>query len=300
MAVTVHVGAHKTASTHLQQSLRALAPPMRGAGIHYLDVRHLRRWGHRLDDSLGEGAPAERLRAVWQRHLDAAAETWPQILLSEENILGSIRREALMGAAGIYPHAAARVDRLCAMLRRQPVELFLAVREPLAFLTSAFSMQLEGGLARDFGAYVGDFDPAGLSWTGLAERLLAVDGVARLVVWRYEDYRALRPALLRRLLPAALAGRAPDPRPAVVGLSQAAHDAIRRSLAADPGADLATLAREAKAMFPRSAYPGRLQPLDAAAARRVRAAYGADIARLGRLDRVMLLQPGGDGALREG
>lgn len=291
MAVTVHVGAHKTASTHLQQTLRALIAPMQRAGLLYLDIRHLRRWGQRLDDSLADRPGAGRLRSRWRAYLDLAADTWPQMLLSEENILGSVRRESLMDAARIYPQAGPRVDRLCAMLGRRPVQLFMAVREPLAFLGSAYSMQVEGGFVQDFAAYVGDFDPARPCWSDLARRLLAVQGVAGLTVWRYEDYRAVRSQIVGRLVPGALVRQAPDPQPALVGLSSAAHEEIRRRLRAGPPPDPAALARAAKSMFPRNTHPGRIEPLDPAAAARVREAYAADIESLRRLDRVTLLEP---------
>ena len=75
--------------------------------------------------------------------------------------------------------------------------------------------------------YLDGFDPACLSWTHLAERLLSVRGVARLVVWPYEDYGVLRPQILAQMLPRALAAGAENPPPAIVGLSRSAREAIR-------------------------------------------------------------------------
>ena len=53
----------------------------------------------------------------------------------------------------------------------------------------------------------------GWAWTVDDEDVLA-ERVARIVLWRYEDYSALRPRLLARLLPPALAVAVPDPPPA--------------------------------------------------------------------------------------
>ena len=52
MALTLQIGAHKTASTHLQQTLRALTGAMVREGILYLDPVTLRRGSGRLDLSL--------------------------------------------------------------------------------------------------------------------------------------------------------------------------------------------------------------------------------------------------------
>lgn len=291
MALTIHVGAHKTASTHTQQTLRGLWPRMTAAGIMYLDMRALRRPGHRLDSSLENGPAAARRRSPWRRRMDQASEIWPHILLSEENTLGSIRREGLMGPEGVYPNAVRRMDRLCAIMRRRPAVLFMGVREPLSFLTSAFSMEVQGGHELDFGEYTAGFDPAALSWSGLAERLLSVRGVAQVVVWRHEDHAAVRGAVLRAMLPDAVARHADDPPPAVVGLSQAAYDEILRRFAADADGDPVTIAREAKTLFPRGGDARPLSVADAATRDRCRESYREDIDRLSRIDGVTLLRP---------
>lgn len=292
MSLTIHVGAHKTASTHLQQTLRGMIPQMLAAGIHYSDVQHWRGGVTRLAVALGDGPAPARLRNRLRRRLDVTAATWPEMVISEENILGSLRREGLMGEAGlIYPEAPRRMARLCAMLRHRPATICLAVREPCAFLTSAFSMQVMGGHELDFDDYLDGFDPAQLSWTDLARRLLAVRGVARLVVWRYEDYAAIRPRILSRILPQALADRAPDPPAAIVGLSPQAYREIRDQARRHPEADRPGIARDAKSRFPRSTGQQRLDLTDAATAARCRTAYDADVADLARLPRATLLRP---------
>ena len=290
MALTLHIGAHKTASTHLQQTLRALTGAMVREGILYLDPVTLRRGSGRLDLSLDNGPKAARRRGPWRRWMDRAAEVWPSLLLSEENALGSLRRGALMGEGGlIYPEAERRMDRLCNIARRRPAVVCLAVRDPLSFLGSAFSMQVVGGHETEFADYIGGFDPAALSWSGLAERLLSVRGVARLVVWRHEDYPRARPEVLRAMLPEALAAHAPNPRRAIVGLSQEAWDEIRRRRESDPDADLAEVARAAKAQFPRrrGAPPPQFAP--PAAVARVAAAHAEDLTRLAALEGVEMI-----------
>ena len=292
MSLTIHLGAHKTASTHLQQTLRGLIPRMLASGIHYSDVQHWRGGVTRLGAALADGPDAARLRGRLRRRLDVTCATWPEVMISEENILGSLRRDGLMGRDHvIYPQARARVGRLTGMLRHRPATVFLAVREPCAFLTSALAMQVTGGHELLLADYLDDFDPARLSWTHLAERLLSVRGVAHLVVWAYEDYRAVRPQILRRMLPAALAAGADNPPPAIVGLSQPAYAEVLEQAAARPGADLARLAREAKARHPRGPDAPAPDLVDPDTASRCRDAYAADLERLGALERTTLLRP---------
>ena len=293
MSLTIHLGAHKTATTHLQRTMRGLLPQLVRAGVHYTDTQHWRGGGgFRMAVALADGPAGARYRGRLRRRLDVIAAEWPAVVISEENILGSLRRDGLMGPENlIYPHAERRLDRLCAMLKRRPATVILAVREPLAFLESAFSMQVQGGHELVFEDYLAGFDPAALSWAGLVERLLSVRGVARVTVWRYEDYPALRPRILAAMAPAAVAAAAPELPPAIVGLSQAAYDDIRARVAADPGADIASLARDAKAAHPRSGGGAPLRLADAATRARCRSAHDDDLARLAGMARVTLMRP---------
>ena len=249
MSLTIHVGAHKTATTHLQQTLRGLIPQMLATGIHYSDIQHWRGGLTRLAVALGDGPGPARLRGRLRRRLDATSAIWPEMVISEENILGSLRREGLMGAGGVlYPQAGRRLARLMGMLRHRPATICLAVREPCGFLTSAFSMQVLGGHELLFADYLGDFDPARLSWTDLARRLLATGAAARLVVWRYEDYPAVRPQIARE-------AKARFPRDSGAGRLDLidAETAARARAAHD--ADLAQLARLPRTTLLRPAQP---------------------------------------------
>lgn len=292
MSLTIHVGAHKTATTHLQRTLRGMIPQMLAAGVHYSDVKHWRGGRLRLPAALNDGSNLAALRGRLRRQLDVIAATWPEMVVSEENLLGNLRRDGLMGPGNVvYPQARRRLARLCAMLRHRPATICLAVREPSDFLTSAFTMQVKGGHEILFPDYLGGFDPAALSWCDLAQRLLSVRGVARLVVWRYEDYAAVRPQILSWMLPRRLAEVADDPPAAIVGMSQPAYAHVLERAIGQSGADVGQLAREAIASFPRALDGPRLKLVDAETAAACQAAYAADLARLAALPRTTLLRP---------
>lgn len=291
MTLTIHVGAHKTASTHLQQSLRSVMPQMQAAGIHYSDAAHWRGWPMRLAAALEDGPQGQQLLRRLRARFDPIDEFWPHQILSEENILGTLRPDSLMGDRFIYPQAERRMNRLCGAFRRRPATVCLGVRNPLDFFNSAFSMRVMGGRALVWEDYLDGYDPATVSWTGLARRLLAARGVARLIVWRYEDYAALRPALLARLLPADVAAAVPDGPRAVVGLSQAAYDDFLRRAMDDIDADLTQLAREAEQRHPRGEGNPRLTLGDAALAAACADAYAADMETLAALPGVEFLRP---------
>lgn len=289
MALSIHVGAHKTASTHLQTTLRLLTEPLLKAGIHYQGPKQLREAKPQLHPSLAEGVPFRRSRTRLRRRMTEVFDVWPQAILSEENILGTLRSDRLMGPTGLYPEASQRVMRLMQITSHQPAVLFMSIREPLSFLQSAFLMQVRGGWELFFEDYTRNFDPAAMLWTDLAERLLEVPGVVGLVVWRYEDYAAVRPEILRALMPESVAELAQNPPPAVVGMSLSAYQEVVRSVEGDTSITLQEAAERAKTMFPRILGDDDGHIVDAATVARVREAYAADVAALRRVDGVRML-----------
>lgn len=290
MALTIHLGAHKTASTHLQYSLRLVRQQLRQGGVFYADPPILRHKGLPLTDALATGS-RPLLDTVADR-LAQAREFFPEMILSEENILGGTRRERISGRNGfVYPMAVTRVRQTIALAGGGPVTLFLSVRDPAHFYVSAFALQMTGGAEVEFDNYLDGRDPARIGWTGLVRRLTAISCVARVVVWRYEDYAALRPRLLARLLPPALAAHVPDPPPANESLTQAGYDWFVRRALGDSEIDLRTLVQRARNRFPRSQGHAPLRPVSDADYIRSAQGYAAQIERLRILPKVEFLVP---------
>lgn len=237
----------------------------------------------------GEGCAAQ---AACRDLLAKARGDAPDLLLTEENILGGTRRGTMFSSRGLlYPFAARRLRQAIDIAGGGPVTLYLALRDPAGFQVSAFSLQLLLGNELELASYLQDRDPAQVGWAGLVKRLQAVEGVARVVIWRYEDYPALRLRLLDMLVPAGLAGRVPDPPPSNEGLTQPGYDWLLKRAMADSEADLRVLARRARARFRRRDGHVPLQLLDEATRARSASGYAAELDRIRAMRGVTLLQP---------
>ncbi|KGJ05874.1 hypothetical protein SAMN04487972_1386 [Paracoccus halophilus] len=290
MALTIHLGAHKTASSHLQHSLALASDELRRAGIFYAGPTALRGDELPLADALSSRRrqPARMVRD----RLAPARETFPEILLSEENILGRTGRQWICGGSGlVYPAASYRVRRMIALAAAGPATLFLGIRDPASFYVSTFALQFSEGREVDFETYLNGRDPARIGWAGLIGRLGAIDSVARIVVWRYEDYPALRPQLLARLLPPGLAARVPDPPPVNESVTQPGYDWFVSRALNDSEIDLRVLARRARLRFRRADGHPPLRPLPDSDYQRSREFYARQVARLRRLPKVEFLEP---------
>lgn len=292
MALTIHLGAHKTASTHLQQSLKVAQDALQAGGVFLADPSMLRDEGPiPLAQALAEG-PGRAGDKASREALARLRDACPHLLISEENILGGTARGKLFSSRGlIYPFAVRRVRQVIALAGGGPATLFLGLRDPASFLVSAFALQLSFGNEIVLSDYLGGRNPARLGWAGLVRRLAEIPEVARLVVWRYEDYAALRPQILARMLPQDLARAVPDPAPANESLTQPGYLWFRRQAMADSDADLRILVQRARRRFPRSAGHPPLRLLGEAVHARSQAFYAAEIQRLRALPKVEFLEP---------
>lgn len=165
--IRFHIGAHKTATTHLQLTLAGsrLAP-----GTRYVPLKRLRRW---LVSPVRKGRP----RLPWHRWYRG---TW---LFSDENVLGTTA-----DALRLYPEPAAALEYFADC----DLSLFLCVRSYESFLPSAWGERLWHHAFQPF--------EAGLPvrrWTDLvADLKSALPGVP-IHVWRYEHYREHAEAIAR-------------------------------------------------------------------------------------------------------
>jgi len=186
--VALHIGAHKTASTHLQASLNAAALDLAAAGVRFYGPDYLRKQGRTLPQMFGLAEAEARRPAPDQARF--LAKDGHRIVLSEENFCGPLHDGRGQMAIPLYPLAEARVGALVHALNPLPVDLFVAIRDPARFVTSAYSQMLMGGHVMPFRAFRAANPFRRIGWAALIGRLRAVPGLRSLTVWQYEDYSA--------------------------------------------------------------------------------------------------------------
>jgi hypothetical protein len=282
--VVLHLGAHKTASTHLQQALKRARAGLAARVFVPDDLRKdglkLQDWLHpSVEDAAHEGA------------LRAAFAGPGRLLISEENILGQAPGAGQWADPALYPRAAERLAKLGRVLPAPPSVLALAVREGAGFLAACYSQALMAGRVKPFAQAFGHMDPAALDWDGLLAGLMAAAPGAQAVVWDHADWPAVAPQVAVALLGP---GARPLPLPAGLahpGLSAPAVAALLQ--AAPPEGEAARiLARGLRARFPKGGGHPPFAPHAAAARERAAAAHAALLARLAVRPGVTVLRPG--------
>ncbi len=172
--VVVHLGAHKTATTHLQHALAQVRGRFEG---RLFLPKELRASGLRLQEWLsGESEGREHHRVLRQ-----AFAVPVRLVISEENILGVTPGVFEPFSPLLYPRAEPRLRRLVQVLPDRPVILALAMREGAGFMVSCYAQALLAGRVMPFDDFRAGVDPTALDWSGLVARLRAALPEAQIV-----------------------------------------------------------------------------------------------------------------------
>lgn len=291
MSIHIHIGAHKTASTELQQSLDAARGPLAASGLAYLGPMDLRAPSLGFHEALREAALSEP--GDLQGYLDALTGDYPDRLISDENSIGTMSGGAAFRREGLlYSRAVELLTRLLDLLDASTgVNLFLAVRDPAEFITACYGHQLRCGEINDISSFTHGVRPRDLAWSELASRLIAMPQVSSLICWRHEDYALLRQQVLDAMVGKARSDMVSDIGWSNPGISHQAYEHFMAAIIAGAAGPLEDLMAQAIDLYPKLPDSDPLRVFDPGIYRRSADAYDADMVRLAAIEGVVLLRP---------
>lgn len=267
MDVILHIGAHRTATTTLQRVLGQNQARLRANGVTYWGPKRTR--GGLFSGLLGDAGPIlpwqadQIVRAtglVRMETMQLEQAGYRALIVSEENILGTVRENLWRGA--LYPEAAARLDRFRAPFAGLAGTIAIGLRCYDAYWASAMAFALaKGGPAPDAEVTARLIDQP-RRWRDLITEAARAFPDARILVWSYEGLGARPEAQLR-----AMIGAIPD----LSGLrdwhNAAPTPGFLRAVLADRGEPAALIAEAA----------GRFMPFDTGQRMALRAQYAEDL-----------------------
>lgn len=288
--LTFHVGAHKTATSHLQRSLLMAADDLAGSGVRYYGPEHFRLPGRTISALFGlrsRHGPGRSKRSAPDQ-LELMRKGASRIVFSEENYIGTLANPKGEQITMRYPRAALKISRLAAAVA-QPIDVCLCIRNPTAMINSAYSQQILGNKIIPLERFKQLTPLASVDWLDLVKRLRAAPGVNTLTVWTLEDYDAVFDDVC-----AVLVG--PENKQHVRPVAETINprlsvEAVSYVLARHAMGDDVDAAQIARQLFPVEEGYTRFDgftPDEHAAADRV---YAAQIAGIAQLDGVTLLTP---------
>ena len=286
----IHIGAHKTATTHVQETLALMRPDLAARGVDFIPNQLLRRGGTAV--ALGRKQLWNRLpplrgpmvRRILAEHLDPLRAGPATMVLSEEKLLGGSQH---VFGEPIYPQVQRIVALLATLRSRADVTLFLSIRSFDTQLPSAYVQELKvmRPPADGFDAIRRRVLARPPSWFDMVRRIRAAAPGIPLRVWRQEDYRSNAAAILAGLCGLDEVGPLPEIEDPAWTRSpdRAAIEAAEALPAAMPEADRRARVRE---IFAASGDGPRFQPFSSEERGLMKASYADD------LDKITGLGPG--------
>lgn len=289
-SISLHIGAHKTASSHLQNVLYKNRGLLAQADIRIYGPRYLRMPGRNLAAMFGtswsENAAPRRKP---QRQLKFLAKGRKHMVLSEENLVGNLADPKGRTVMPLYPSAESRLQELVSKWAPVETDLFLAVRDPTAFLASAYSQAMFGGLHIRPRQFRLKNDWRSVDWAEYVDRLRSVTGLSNIYVWRQEDYDQSQQQIIAKLLRW-------DTGDALQIIDKHVHrglsvSAVQQTLGAASQGQTGTLARDARRAFPVGDTHKLFDLFSESAKRKSRDIYADQIARIEKMEGVTVLRP---------
>lgn len=289
----IHLGAHKTATTHVQEMLARMQPQLRARGIDFVPNDVVRRTG--LAKALATRRVATRVpflrgrtvQGLMASHLDPHRQGGETMVLSEEKFLGGSQH---VFATPIYPAADRIAPLLASLAGRADVALFLSIRSLDTQMPSAYVQELkfmpplEGGFDR-LKARVLAEPP---SWFDLVRRIRRAAPHVPLRVWRQEDYRANTAEILNRLCGQDIGPLAEIEDPAWTRSPSLA--AVQEAEALPQDMPQAERRARVLAIFEEGREGPRFEPFTAAERATLQAAYARDLERIDALGKDILMR----------
>jgi len=230
--IHLHLGAHKTASTYIQNVLYELRSEIAMSGIYYEELGIVRP---AISNPVAMLSQEPRLsvddyfkrrhakKALAQR-LSQSCAGEHDMLLSDENLLGHAQ-DCLGGQ--LYPNASAQLQVLAGLLPAEVSRIYLGVREYMPFLASVYIEALRWGTNVRPEEMVAAYTQKRWMWSELIAKIRSIFPEAQIYLWRFEDFKHLRMQILSLIsrLDTEMLAKVPD---LVVnaGLSKAAVEAL--------------------------------------------------------------------------
>ncbi len=290
--IKLHIGAHRTGTTSLQSALHKHRPNLSARGVGYwgpFAMRAKRFPGIFKDYSVQSLLP-ERLEAVdsmvktntallkqrleYQRQLGHE-----QIILSEENILGSIEKNTRM--AQLYPHAAPRLEVFSRIFGPYISRISLTIRSYDEYWRSMITYALSHGRALPNPRQLQAFADQPSRWLDVIKDIRIAFPNTDICVMPFEDWIGRPEAHIGAIFGASLGLPAQESQQKNASKNMAE---LRADLLAQGDEISAKLIGEADTAY---------TPFSRAQVTKMQAAYEADLAeiRLRNLPRVTLLNP---------
>ena len=295
-SVALHIGAHKTASTHLQQVFDNNKDLLIEEGIRFYGPKFLRMRGRGLSAmfnmSWSETPPARRNA---HEQLEFLAKGQKRLVFSEENFAGVLTNQDGRMPFMFYRFMPGKLEELAAAWAPIKPQIFLSVRNPASYMASVYSQSLFSAPHVGPRTFRARNDWRKVDWADYVAQIRATPGLGDIIVWRQEDYANNPRPVYRRMLRWRIG-------PKIETIDHLVHQglsapAVRLTLQRAVDGESGKIASEARQLLPVNEKNPPFKLYAASTLTAAEAIYEDQMAKISAMDGVQVLyQPKDEGA----
>ena len=189
MKIHLHLGVHKTATTHLQEMLKVNCDRLKEQGVFYFTLDEFRRKIEEIRDN-----KVDNQAHLLKQYIEKEANGFDKVILSEENLIGLTYH--IFKQKGLYKRLKMNLSILQYIMMDHECEFFMSIRNMKTFLPSIYSEALHIDEYQPFSmVYQGEI--YNVFWFNLIDDLLNFR--IKTNIWCYEDYAEKRKEILSEL-----------------------------------------------------------------------------------------------------
>ncbi|MCF3640928.1 hypothetical protein LXM94_13200 [Rhizobium sp. TRM95111] len=178
--IVLHLGAHKTGTTLIQDYMRLNTPLLMRNGVSFVPRR-------RTFDLFGFGDAAKVTAGVETLRQDVA-NAWDagcrHFIISHEDMLG---RPVMAGRDGLYPRKHQALGALAREYGEDEVVIVFYLRHQDEFIESYYLQRINEGAAMSFDEWLGGIDTTKLSWRTVLDSIRDAFPKAKIEVRMFAD-----------------------------------------------------------------------------------------------------------------
>lgn len=186
MDIRIYIGAHKTASKHLINTLTLNNEQLEDEGIVFFNRpgRAMRHIIGAIKKIRGGVDKAEATGEMLQALTDGSDAK--RLLIVNPDIIGNLSRP--FGKELFYPGADKPINKLLDVFENHELRLYASVRNPATFIPSCYAETALNASLSPYTDYINDINITNLKWSSFIHRIQDEHTSVPLTVWRFEDY----------------------------------------------------------------------------------------------------------------
>jgi len=193
MIIKLYIGAHKTATTHIQSILEYNQTILNSNQIKLSTPKNLRvSWLKNFLDYSHKG------NTTLMKELQVEAPKEGIWILSDENIVGT-PYEFMISKEGMYPNIKKRLESLRELFPNAKIELFFAIRSYDMFYRSTYLEVVRNRGYIPFEEYYNEEKFNNNSWKTVIQMFTEVIPQENITLWLYEDIKRIMPKIMNSI-----------------------------------------------------------------------------------------------------